>query len=389
MLFQTLPRSERPAWLFLILIILAGCVERYDPEEEVLKTGILVINAHLTDRPGVQQIKISRSTTLRIPKYEPVQGCYAVLVRDDGTDREFSDAGNGKYGSLLEGDFLQTGMSYRLHVITPDGNEYESDFEMLRPVPEIDSVYYAVEPDPDAEENGTRDGLGVRFYCDFTYDSDAYRYLRWDMVETYEFHNPPLYNVSDRAGPLPEASRCRICWITNENTEISTLSLTTLEKGSYIRKQLNFVPNIPKEQKLHWGYSLLVRQYSLSEEAFNYWDELKITSQESGTFFDRQPAILHSNICNIRNEDEVVLGYFSMSGMTERRVFAQYVEGIDTKRDPEYCAVRIPGPGYRLSPDEVYACTNAEGAAKCGVVKIQCVDCRLLENSTHIRPDFW
>jgi len=378
-----------PVFTAMLLLLLPGCLEPFNPEEEALRTGNLVINAHLTDMAGIQQIEISRSTTLHDPVYESVTDCYATLLREDGASREFSDAGNGKYNSLLDGDFLQTGMSYSLHVITPDGNEYESDFEMLQPVPEIDSVYFQVEPDPDAEINGSRDGLGIRFYCDFTYDSDAYRYLRWDMVETYEFRNPPLYNVSDRSGPLPEASRYRICWITNEVPDISTLSLANLEKGRYIKKQLNFVPNIPAEQKLHWRYSLLVRQYALSKEAFNYWDELRTTSQELGTFFDRQPAILHSNICNIRDEDEVVLGYFSMSGMAEKRVFAQYVEGIDTRRNPEYCAVRISGPGYWLSPDEVYACSSVDGMAKCGVVELLCVDCSLLKNSTHIRPDFW
>lgn len=379
-----------PVRYFMLLLIISGCVERYDPDEEVLKTGTLVINAHLTDQPGDQQIEISRSTTLRFPDYEPVPDCYALLLREDGDEREFSDAGSGKYRSMLDGEFLQTGVSYSLHVITPEGNEYESDFEMLRPVPEIDSIYYRVEPDPGAEENGSRDGLGIRFYTDFTYKSDAYQYLRWEAVETYEFHNPPMFNVTDEyRRPLPDSSRWRICWITNKVPEIYTLSLTNLEKGSYIKKQLNYVSNIPVEQKLHWGYSLLVRLYSLSDEAFRYWDGLKNTARETGTFFDRQPAILKSNICNIRDEDEVVLGYFSMSGVKERRVFARYVEGIDTRRDMQYCAVRVPGPGSTVPHGWVSACTMTGDGTTCGYVPGYCVDCRELKNSTHIRPDFW
>ncbi len=370
-----------PVLTAMLLLLLPGCVEPFDPEEEALKAGTLVINAHLTDMAGVQQIEISRSTTLHDPVYEPETGCYATLLREDGASREFSDAGHGKYSSLLDGDFLQTGASYGLHVITPDGNEYESDFEILQPVPEIDSVYFQVEPDPDAEKNGSRDGLGIRFYCDFTYDSDAYRYLRWDMVETYEFHNPPLYLAVP--GSIPDSSRWRRCWITNEVPDISTLSLDNLEKGSCIRKKLNYVPNIPGDQKLHWRYSLMVRQYALNEDAFRYWDELRTTSRELGTFFDRQPAILKSNICNIRNGDEVVLGYFSMSGVREQRFFAQYIKGINTERDREYCAVRTGANG------DIGVCTRIDGEEICGGVPLYCVDCRLLKNSTHIRPEFW
>jgi hypothetical protein len=390
-------REKLPsAFAVILLLILTGCVERYDPGEEVLKTGTLVINAHLTDRPGVQQIEISRSTTLRFSEYEPVAGCYAALVREDGADRGFSDAGNGKYRSLLDAAFLQTGMSYRLHVITPEGNEYESDFEMLRPVPEIDSVYYQVEPDPYSEENGSQDG--IRFYLDFTYDSNAYQYLRWELVETYEFHNPVLegyiYDVDRVIKPLPDTSYWRICWITNELPAIYSMSLTYLDMGGYIRKPLNYVLNIQEEQKLHHKYSLLVKQYSVSQAAFYYWDELRKTSQEAGGLFDRQPAILQSNICNIRDGDEEVLGYFSMSGMTERRVFAENVEGIDTTPDKWYCFPIPRGPGGmgyvpRAFLPLYFARGWMDGQSYFEQVNKHCLDCRAYRNSTHIRPDFW
>ncbi len=50
--------------LFLFTGLLQACVERYYPGEDDLKTGTLVINAHLTDQPGEQVIEISRSVDL-------------------------------------------------------------------------------------------------------------------------------------------------------------------------------------------------------------------------------------------------------------------------------------------------------------------------------------
>ena len=37
------------------LALLTGCVERYRPDDMFLKAGLLVINAHITDVPGIDQ----------------------------------------------------------------------------------------------------------------------------------------------------------------------------------------------------------------------------------------------------------------------------------------------------------------------------------------------
>ncbi len=59
---------------------------------------------------------------------------------------------------------------------------------MIRPVPAIDTVYYKVE---NMIYPGEDDPVpGIRFYLDFTFDDEAYEYIRWELTETYEFHNP-------------------------------------------------------------------------------------------------------------------------------------------------------------------------------------------------------
>lgn len=177
-------------FLLVFVCLFSGCVERYYPEEDDLKKGTLVINAHLTNVPGEQLIEISRSVGLTNPSFHPESGYYAELIREDGEFREFIETRPGYYGSYLDEGFLQTGMSYMIHVSTPDGKEYESDFDKLRPVPEIDSIYYLVEHNSFASE---ADSIGgIRFYIDFTYDDEAYEFIRWELTETYEFHNPAM-----------------------------------------------------------------------------------------------------------------------------------------------------------------------------------------------------
>ena len=173
--------------LTVIFSLFKACVERYYPGEDQLKTGTLVINAHLTSLAGEQVIEISRSAGLTYPSFDPVSGCLAEVIREDGELRVFSESEPGYYEAFLDESFLQTGASFMLHVSTPDGNEYESAFDKIRPVPAIDSLYYEVESKSFAY--GSDPVEGIRFYLDFIYDSEEYQYIRWDLTETYEFHN--------------------------------------------------------------------------------------------------------------------------------------------------------------------------------------------------------
>jgi len=386
------------AYLFFILTLyvclLTACVERYYPDQDQLKTGTLVINAHLTDEPGYQNIEISRSVTLIYSSEDPVAGAYAELIREDGEFCEFTQEKPGWYGCNFEEEFLQTGMSYSLHVITPDGKEYESEFDRIRPVPDIDSIYYEVEG---ANYESESDSIeGVRFYIDFIYDDDAYECLRWELTETYEFHNPDMYgfilDVDFQMKPLPDSSNYKVCYLTNDLPSIHSMTLKSLDFGTYIRKPFGFVPNIQMLQKLKHKYSLHVKQFSLGEEAFHYWNELKKTSQEQGFLFDRQPALLKSNIHNVNDEQEIILGFFSMSGVTESRGFAEKPAGLDMSLYEYYCMPVPKGPTGPLLKEDLplyYARAFWGGKSQFAEVNKHCVDCREYNNSTHIMPDFW
>lgn len=389
-------QENKPILILALCLLFQGCVERYYPEDEDMMDGILVINAHLTGMPGMQEIEISRSSTLVLPEFIPVSGCYAELIREDLEVREFHEGIPGFYAGELDQEFLITGMSYQIHVLTPDGKEYESDFDRLHPVPEIDSLYYQVEELAVGNEGDSLEG--IRYYLDFTYASEDYQYIRWDLIETYEFHNPDheafIYDLDGKTKPLPEWADWRTCWITNEIPTIYSMPLTYLDQGTYIKKPFDFVPNIKQEQKLHHRYSLLVRQYSVSRASFHYWNELKKTTQEQGGMFDKQPALLKSNICNILDSLEVVLGFFGMSGVAEKRVFAEDLVELDTSPDEWYCFPMPKGPGGigwvpRQYRPLYFSRASMDGRTYFAEVNQHCVDCREYKNSTHIKPDFW
>jgi len=375
------------------IALLTSCVERYHPDELYLRDGILVINAHITDEVGTQTIEISRSSHIEIPGFQAEENCLVNLLREDGESRLF-DSGErpGFYTAELDADFLRLGMLFQLQVMSDDGNEYHSDFDKIRPVPAIDSIYYKVESMTYTGED--EPVKGIRFYVDFTHEDEAYEYIRWELTETYEFHNPKMeayvyYNRWTQR-PLEGEDNSRICYITKVIPASQSISTQDLSYGPF-SKSFDFVPNDWNEQKLLFKYSLLVRQYSMGQEGFHYWNEIGASRQGQGTMFDKQPALLQSNIKNIVDEDEKVLGFFTMSGVQEIRGFAEEIPGLDHTPDPYYCLPVDSGPGSNrpTSYPSYFARATYNGETVYARVNHHCVDCRQYKGSIAEKPEFW
>lgn len=387
-------RSIRIPTLFVVFVaLLSSCLERYHPDDLYLKEGLLVINAHITDQAGTQTIEISRSANIEGPRFEPEMDCFVLLSREDGESREFHISESpGIYTADMDADFLTTGIQYQLQVVTGDGKEYLSDFDQIRPVPEIDSIYYKVET-----RQITGDGepvTGIRFYVDFTYDNEAYEFIRWDLTETYEFHNPDMeayvYYSRWRSGPLVGEDNPKVCYLTYPVPSVHSISTKELDPGKFTRA-FDFIPYDYLDQRLIYKYSLLVKQYSIGSEGFHYWNELGKNHQGQGTLFDSQPALVKSNISNVADESEKVLGFFTMSSMREVRTFAKDIPGIPESPYFYYCLPIDSGPGSNRPQNfpAYFARATYDGETVYAEVRKQCVDCREYQNSTEVKPDFW
>ena len=388
--------SRHILFVYLIVsafVLFSGCIEEYYPDDEVLKTGTLVVQAHLNNKPGEQTLVISRSSTLIYPEFDAFSGCHVEVLNKDGDSREFKESEPGIYIFIHYDNFFRSNEEYRLIFVTPAGKQYESEFERLHPVSEINSIYYNQEnhstSDPDQIEEG------VQFYMDFDIEKEAGRYLRWQVTETYEIHNPEydalIFDLDYQMKELPDSSSWRTCWISLIIPEIFTLDLKDVEGETFKKMPLNYVNT--ETRRLNIRYSILVEQLALSQSAFQYWNEQAKTSQSGGSLFDSQPALSPGNICNVDNENELVIGFFSVSGATEKRIIIEDVPGLKTQEDPSYCAVGdYPRFLNRFLLDylPVYlAFEVVEGYKRSGEVHKYCVDCREYKGSSHLKPDFW
>lgn len=135
-------RSRAAASVLYMCILLAGCVDPYAPAVEYDQES-LVVEALITDQAGWQVIYLSRSTPVNESGTHPETDAYVSVSDDLGRSTDFIEQDPGAYYAWMTAEELVTEISYRLHIVTSDGEVYESEPEMFSsPSPAIDRLYW-------------------------------------------------------------------------------------------------------------------------------------------------------------------------------------------------------------------------------------------------------
>jgi hypothetical protein len=139
---------------------------------------------------------------------------------------------------------------------------------------------------------------------------------------------------------------------------------------------------------------MLVKQYSLSQDEYNYWEKLKNVSQNVGGLYDVTPMTISSNIKCMNNPDEIILGYFSVSAVSQKRLFIkERFQGIPNfyyscPGDTVYGGPNVPIEGLGsyvwVIIDQSYSLTNPYRVV---TYSKECADCTTRGTTT--RPSFW
>jgi hypothetical protein len=90
------------------------------------------------------------------------------------------------------------------------------------------------------------------------------------------------------------------------------------------------VATIPQnDEKISKRYSILVRQYALTKEAYQFHQILQRNTQQTGSLFDPQPSQLSTNLHCLTNPDQPVIGFISASSVEEKIIFIKHQEVND------------------------------------------------------------
>ena len=363
-----------------IILLLLGCKKPYDPPEINEATSFLVVEGVINGNPASSTIiSLSRLRNLSDTSYnQPEFNAQITIEEEGGSLFPLQDKGNGDYSSDVL--TLKASKRYRLLVNTTDGKKYASDFTPVLQTPPIDTLTW--------EQNSD-----VTLYVS-THDLlNQTHYYRWDYIETWEYHS--FYNSIVKYIPdtvvYDTNNSTHICWQTGHSTDISLGNTTALSSDVIAHARIGTIPH--NSQKCSERYSALVKQYALSQEAYEYWLVLQKLSEEAGTLFDVQPSQLQGNIHSLSG-NEPVIGYISASTIPEKRMFIDHSSLTDWKEfDGNYCDIRgvaanTPDITHYLFSDGYYAPYYFSGMGYVTYTWKSCVDCRT-QGGTTVKPSFW
>jgi hypothetical protein len=371
-------KTVRKLILFSFLLLLDSCITQFVPKTNEDKE-LLVVEGLITDQPGANTIKLSKSLPLGTRNVaNPATGCIVTISDDLGNTFILKETDAGTYvtdPTIFQG---AVGRKYALHINTNTAyynHNYETLPVEMKPVPPIDSLYY--------EKMTIEEGVGnvpsqegCQVYLNTHDPTNQCKFYRWKYSETWEFILP--YTVTNR-----------ICWISDNSDVINIKNTSIIEDDKVDRYPINYISN--QTDRLKVKYSILVNQYSLSEDEYLYWEKLQNFSEQVGGLYDMIPSAVPSNVYCIDDPNEKVLGYFSVSANSSKRIFIKdrfaglidlYTDCIDDTifgggTIPHLnsavwviITVPMPPPGYRVI-------TYTRG----------CADCTT--RGTTIEPDFW
>ena len=381
---------NRYVFVLLPVVLMSACVERYFPATELNFQSKLVIDGTISSGKSEQEIVISKSSSTGDPKFTSVSGCKVSVEDGKGNLFVFPESKNiGHYLGNIDEGFLVSGERYRLHVRTFKGIEYVSSYEELLPCPEVSNVYYELETkqtqDPKITENG------LQFFIDFNGSSNFGHFFRWQLTETYEYHSKwPLDKWMDKDGNHdlvePDYSSF-ICYKTTELSNIFVLSTDGFNQNSYSKYRLHYVKD--QTQQLEYKYSLLVNQYSLTEKAYNYWENLRKNNQETVDMFGKQPANVKGNIHNVNDTTDVALGYFGVSTVQSKRIMVYPFDGLSFDQ-ALLCKAVVIDLGHLPAERPLYFVSDFDENwnTYIGLGAPACIFCTLAGGTT-VKPTFW
>lgn len=267
---------------------------------------MLVVEGLLTDQPEVQTVKISRSLPVGQKTVKrPLSGCTVTIIDDLDIRTRYTETDSGIYVSPV-GFHGELGRTYRVHIAAPaEGGIYNYDSKpaVMLPVPAIDTLYYEKSKVRD-EDFDQFDIETCQIYLD-TYGNDN-GFFRWEYFETWILRLN--FSVPDQ-----------ICWI-NERSRNIMIKSTDASGETFIKRQpVTNISNVT--DRLQTKYSILVNQYSMNEEEYNFWLAMQKITEESGGLYDAVPASVPGNITCTEFPDQTVLGYFSVSAKASKRIF--------------------------------------------------------------------
>jgi len=269
-------------WCMVATLVLLGCE---DPISIDLPAGesFVVVEGWITDQPGPYRIRLSETLPFDSPETNPpVSNAVVSIFTNRGTATVLTED-PGSPGDYLTDSSTFTGIpgiSYTLEVRI-DEKVIISSSELLKESPIFDTLTSTFVENIFVPE--TLSFTSGYLVTGFVSDPDTREdYYRWEITE-----NGFVY----------------------EKAQNLVLITDRFFNGKTFGFELSSI-------LFHLSDTVTIQQYSLDKQSFEFLRNLNIQAIGLGKSSSTPPSLVRGNLQNIRDTDEIVLGYFGASGVS-------------------------------------------------------------------------
>jgi len=387
---------EKGKYLLILLMTIMGCKTPYNPPPIASPGSYLVVEGTINTGPDSTIFKLSRTVSIASGVVaNPETGAIITVESNASKSYPLTEITKGYYAAV--GLNLDNTLQYRLRIQTLGKDQYLSDFVPVEVAPPIDSIGY------------TTANNSLNLYVNTHDPTNNIKYYRWDYVETWQFHSEyesQYISNGNAIVPRTDAQYIYSCFGNDVSSSIVIGSSAKLKQDVIYQNPLTQIAST--SEKLETEYSILVRQYALTGDAYNFWLNVKTNTEELGSIFDAQPSTAPTNLHDVTNPSTPVIGYISACFVQSKRIFIskaqlpllpswQAVYPYDCVLDTNYYstphtgfnavkAFLIPLPNSDI-PVTTFSGSGSPSPSGFLSSDTQCVDCTI--RGTLTQPSFW
>lgn len=307
-----------------LLMLFTHCVDEISLNENAASEffvvdGIMNYSETADTNDFVVKLGISQPTLIRPI---PVTKGIVEIVVNDKDSYPLSEREAGSY-YLFRKDIFKVGQSYKLR-FQANGSQYESSNEVLPDSVTIQNVY------AEANVKGSSSKAHEIFVDvqDVAQKKNYYRwaFTQWERQQYCMFcYVPPPRNPEQCLEDIyatPEVRISRNMFCNGECYDIlrfspnNAISDVFFDGKTLLKKSIGFIPI-----NFYEGCLVEVSQSSITPTYNAFLDILKSQAENTGGLADTPAALLVGNVKNTTNPSQKIVGYFSVTNTTKKRIW--------------------------------------------------------------------
>jgi len=291
--------------MLLILTNLLNCKQPYFPPVAKSNLGYLVVDGIIISGQDSTVITLSRTRNLTDSNYA-INSETGAVVNIVGTNYDvyaLKEQGSGRY--VTDHLDLNNNESYQLNIVTSNGDQYVSDPVTVIQTPPIDSISWIV------------DNTGVGIFLTSHDAQNNVRYYRWDYTETWEYNTDvdSYFDWVNNQIVLRDSNdQIYNCWSSDNSTDLLIGNSSKISQVIIYQMPIASVP--AGSEKINKEYSIIVRQYAITEAEYDFLQNVKNNSEQLGGLFDPQPTEISANIHCTNNPNQKAIGFIGASTLS-------------------------------------------------------------------------